>query len=326
VADRELTGVLLVGGASRRFGSPKALASFRGATLAERGWSTLGEVCDERIAVGKATDGLELPFPTLHDGSDIRTPAAGIVAGLRAAAHDLAVFLPVDSPLVTPEVLRALAAACEEAARAQTGPLPAALRTTTLPVWEGILASESSLRAGFERLQTSIVPLDPSLLANVNTPADLETLDGPEIDLFEKGDAEGFRSLVLDTLVEFGFSEDPDHDADLVDPASAYDAVWVARAAGDVVGSIAVRLTAPGELELRRMYLRVPYRGRGLGHRLLELALSWARAHGAAAITLDTTEEMVAARRLYERAGFARVGPAPGRQGRPRILYRLDLR
>ena len=48
-----LTGVLLVGGASTRFGSPKALARFDGETLAERAWRLLGEACDERIAVGK---------------------------------------------------------------------------------------------------------------------------------------------------------------------------------------------------------------------------------------------------------------------------------
>ncbi len=56
------TGILLVGGASERFGSPKALASFRGETLAERGWRILGEACEEVLAVGKEADGLELPF------------------------------------------------------------------------------------------------------------------------------------------------------------------------------------------------------------------------------------------------------------------------
>ena len=46
-------GVLLVGGASARFGSPKALARFRGETLAERGARLLAEVCDEVLVVGK---------------------------------------------------------------------------------------------------------------------------------------------------------------------------------------------------------------------------------------------------------------------------------
>ena len=77
MAHRRLTGILLVGGASRRFGSPKALARFDGETLAERAWRMLGEACDERIAVGKAADGLALPFPLVDDGTDVRAPIAG---------------------------------------------------------------------------------------------------------------------------------------------------------------------------------------------------------------------------------------------------------
>ena len=85
-----LTGVLLVGGASTRFGSPKALARLRGETLAERAWRTLGEACDERIAVGKGD--LALPFEVLVERADPRAPIAGVVAGLRAAANEIAVF------------------------------------------------------------------------------------------------------------------------------------------------------------------------------------------------------------------------------------------
>ena len=131
MARRELTGALLVGGASRRFGSPKALAELDGETLAERGWRVLGELCEERIAVGKATDGLELPFPIVDDGSDVRAPIAGLVAALRAATNELCVVLPVDCPLVTAELLGDLAAACSDgtdAAVPQTGPLPGAYR------------------------------------------------------------------------------------------------------------------------------------------------------------------------------------------------------
>src|SRR5205823_4441450 len=88
VASERLTGVLLVGGASTRFGSPKALARLSGETLAERAWRVLGETCEERIAVGKAGE-LDLPFPVVDDGSAVRAPIAGVIAGLVAAKTDL---------------------------------------------------------------------------------------------------------------------------------------------------------------------------------------------------------------------------------------------
>src|SRR5262249_36500465 len=115
VAHQGLTGILLVGGASSRFGSPKALARVEGLTLAETAWETLS-FCDERLALGKQDDQLELPFPVLDDGSDVRAPVAGVVAGLRAAANDVCVVLPVDTPRVTATALRRLAEACRDAA------------------------------------------------------------------------------------------------------------------------------------------------------------------------------------------------------------------
>ncbi len=177
MADRGLTGVLLVGGASARFGSPKALARFAGETLAERAWRVLGEACDETIAVGKTADALELPFPVVDDGTDVRASLAGIVAGLRAASHDVAIVLPVDVPLVSADVLRALAAACRDAAVTQTGPLPAAFGRSALPLLEAQLAAgELRLRDALAQLDTAVVQVDASLLANVNTPADLARL------------------------------------------------------------------------------------------------------------------------------------------------------
>ena len=111
MARRALTGVLLVGGASTRFGSPKALARIGGETFAERGRRVLAAACDEVLVVGKQG---ELPFDVLDDGSETRAPLAGVVAGLRAAARDVAVFLPVDCPWMTPEALRALGEACRD--------------------------------------------------------------------------------------------------------------------------------------------------------------------------------------------------------------------
>jgi molybdopterin-guanine dinucleotide biosynthesis protein A len=179
VATERLTGVLLVGGASTRFGSPKALARLGEKTLAERAWRTLGQACDERIAVGKVADRLDLAFPIVDDATDVRAPIAGVVAGLGAAQSDLCVFLPVDCPLVDAALLRSLAAACADADAAvpQTGPLPGAYRRSALPVLRRRLAAERlSLRDALAELDSRTIELDESLLVNVNTVDDLQRL------------------------------------------------------------------------------------------------------------------------------------------------------
>jgi molybdopterin-guanine dinucleotide biosynthesis protein A len=171
-----VTGVLLVGGASSRFGSPKALARLEGEALAERARRVLVEVSDDVLVVGKATDRLPLPFAVLDDGSRTRAAIVGVAAGLRFAPTDLSVVLPTDMPWVTPDVLSRLIAASEgvDVAVPQTGPLPGAYRGSALPVLERrIAANQLALRGALADLRTRVVECDPMLLANVNTPADL---------------------------------------------------------------------------------------------------------------------------------------------------------
>jgi molybdopterin-guanine dinucleotide biosynthesis protein A len=149
MAHHGVTGVLLVGGASTRFGSPKALARLDGMTLAERAWRTLADACDERLAVGKTRDELALPFPVVDDGSPVRAPIA-------------------DCPLVSAGALRSLAAAAP--ARPQTGPLPGAYPRSLLPELERKLErGDYALRD----VEATIVELEPGELANINTEADL---------------------------------------------------------------------------------------------------------------------------------------------------------
>jgi molybdenum cofactor guanylyltransferase len=176
VAHRPLTGVLLVGGASERFGAPKALARFEGETLAERGWRTIGEACDERIAVGKRGE-LELPFEVLDDGVDVRAPIAGVVAALRAASNDVCVFLPVDCPRMTADALHALGDACRDAAVPSSGPLPGAWARSSLPVLERRLAEgRLALKHAYEELDVMQVDLDPTVLADADTPDELASV------------------------------------------------------------------------------------------------------------------------------------------------------
>jgi GNAT superfamily N-acetyltransferase len=142
---------------------------------------------------------------------------------------------------------------------------------------------------------------------------------------FRPSHTDGFRSLVADTLREFGFEPDSELDNDLDDPAATYAAVWVALSGDDVVGSVALREDGGDAVVLKRMYLRPDQRGHGLGKRLLAVALDWARANDVHVVRLDTSERMVTAQRLYEAHGFERVpGDAP-RQGQCRLLYELRL-
>jgi molybdopterin-guanine dinucleotide biosynthesis protein A len=177
VAHRRLTGVLLVGGASTRYGSPKALIELDGETLVERGRRVLAEACDEVLVVGKAG---ELPFPVLDDGAEVRAPIAGVVAGLRAATHEVAVCLPVDCPRITPELLRRLGEACRDAAVPQTGPLPGAWAKSALPLLEARLASGPyALYRTYDELDVVAVEVDPALVTDVDSPGDLAALRTP---------------------------------------------------------------------------------------------------------------------------------------------------
>ena len=163
MARRELTGILLAGGASTRFGSPKELAEYNGETLGDRAWRLLGEACDERIRVGPG--GLDDP------GTG---PVAAIAAGLRATSHEIAIVIPVDMPKLTVASLRQLADACREAAVAQNGPLPCAVARRALPAFE---TDERRLRTVLDGLQTTSVKLPEAILANVNDRDDLQRLE-----------------------------------------------------------------------------------------------------------------------------------------------------
>ena len=61
--------------------------------------------------------------------------------------------------------------------------------------------------------------------------------------------------------------------------------------------------------EIRRLYVRPVHRGLGLGRRLTEAQMDFARIQGYSCMLLDTLSEMEAARALYEDLGFQEVPP-----------------
>lgn len=83
--------------------------------------------------------------------------------------------------------------------------------------------------------------------------------------------------------------------------------VWLAWDSGRVAGCIALRaLERHGAAEIKRMYVRPTWRGRGIAQQLLQNAERFAADAGYRWIYLDTTDEMKAASRLYEEHGYQR--------------------
>src|ERR1043166_5586832 len=83
--------------------------------------------------------------------------------------------------------------------------------------------------------------------------------------------------------------------------------VWLAWVSGEVAGCIALRARGRnGTAEIKRMYVRPAWRGHGIAKSLLQEAERFAAGNGCQWIFLDTTDEMAAAARLYERNGYRR--------------------
>ena len=88
--------------------------------------------------------------------------------------------------------------------------------------------------------------------------------------------------------------------------------LWLARIAGELAGCVGLRRLqlpdgfpeGPACSEIKRMYVRDKFREQGIAQKLLTAAERFARETGYAWIYLDTTNEMVAAARLYERNGY----------------------
>lgn len=146
----------------------------------------------------------------------------------------------------------------------------------------------------------------------------------------ESTDVTAVVDLVRDVLTEFKitFGQGSQSDAQLFDlPRSYLDhhgAFFVAENDGALIGTAGVFPLSEGVYELRKMYLRPAARGIGAGQQLFERCVAFARSQHARQLVLDTTEQMTAAIRFYERNGFVR-DDTQQRASRCSRGYRLDL-
>src|SRR5918995_4541209 len=149
------------------------------------------------------------------------------------------------------------------------------------------------------------------------------------IRLASAADAAAFARLLHAFNVEFAEST-PDADviAERAAPLIASGEVTVLFAGEGPDGFAQLRFrpslyTGALDAYLEELYVVPERRGRGLGRALLEAAMDHARERGAARIDLNTSVDDVAARALYESAGFTNREGGP--EGPTMLYYERDL-
>ena len=88
--------------------------------------------------------------------------------------------------------------------------------------------------------------------------------------------------------------------------------IWCALTqTGEVVGTVALVASGPGEYELVKMSCAEEWQGRGIGGRLGKAALAWAWEQGATKVWLESNRRLAPALHLYEKLDFVEVPVVP---------------
>ena len=131
----------------------------------------------------------------------------------------------------------------------------------------------------------------------------------------EKSDDKKIEAVIRSCLIEFGANHEGTAwvDPDLCRFSEIYNTdgnkYWVAEnESGKIVGGVGIGALAGADCvcELQKMYCLEEARGTGLAHRLIEIALEYAKGYYDRCY-LETLDNMIRAQRFYEKHGFVRT-------------------
>lgn len=201
VSTASITAFILAGGQSSRMGRDKALVPLANKPLIQHAVDLLHQIGLQPTIAGARTD-LSLYAPVLPDDTPDHGPLSGICTALRHTRSELALFLPIDLPLIPASLLRYLLfhaqitghAATIASVNAFPQTFPAVLRSDAVPIFQSELdAGRSGCLAAFKIAGAAVIPAenlvqsshvtDPRAqppfrwFTNVNTPQQLDRLE-----------------------------------------------------------------------------------------------------------------------------------------------------
>ncbi|MFC0505500.1 GNAT family N-acetyltransferase [Micromonospora costi] len=127
-----------------------------------------------------------------------------------------------------------------------------------------------------------------------------------------------FEALVARIVADYAADHDPRREA-----------AWIAEMDGRRVGCVFCVAADPEVAQLRILLVDPSARGQGLGGRLVDECLAFARRAGYARMRLWTNDPLVAARHVYLSRGFALTGQEPHHSFGADLVgqvYEVDLR
>lgn len=127
-----------------------------------------------------------------------------------------------------------------------------------------------------------------------------------------------FEALVAEIVAAYATDHDPDREA-----------AWIAEIDGERAGCIfLVAGEEPSVARLRILLVTPTSRGHGLGTRLVEECVTFARNAGYSTVTLWTNDVLTSARKIYQACGFTLTGEEPHHSFGHDLIgqyWRLDL-